>query len=306
MKKLIYVILILLFIVYYLFFPSEAFTASQGGLQLWFQQVLPTLLPFTIISSIIIGSNLFYTLDCRINSLHIKLPLSLTEVFIIFFGFLFGFPIGSKLTADCIEHDMLTQESAQILCAFTNNLSPVFVISYVLQQQFHGHYPTVPILFLLYGPPFFIGILELLHISSGKNNHKKTASRFQINMQIVDAGIISGFYTLIKLCGYIVMFSMIGAMVTHIPWQNAQIQCLFISNLEVTNGIHFIATSHTSELFQFICMITALSIGGISGIAQTGSMIRNTKLSIINYVFQKLLYCLCSIILGFGYYFLFV
>lgn len=301
-----YAILIVLLIIYYLWNPAEAFGASQDGLQLWFQQVLPTLLPFTIISAIIIGSNLLYTLDCRMEALPIKLPVSITEAFIIFFGFLFGFPIGSKLTADHLEHDMISAKSAQVLCAFTNNLSPVCIMSYVLQQQFHGKYPVLPVLLLLYGPPFVIGMIQLLHIPSRKCNHKKTASRFQINMQIVDAGIISGFHTLIKLCGYIVMFSIIGNMATHIPWQNPQIQCLFISNLEVTNGIYLVAQYPSSDVFQFICMILVLSIGGVSGIAQTGSMISNTNLSIMNYVLLRLGYCLCSVILGFGYYFLFV
>lgn len=301
-----YAILILSLILYYLWFPAEAFVASQSGLQLWFGQILPTLLPFTIISAIMIGSNLFYTMDYRLESLHIQLPVSITEAFIIFFGFLFGFPIGSKLTADHLEHGMLSLEKAQILCTFTNNLSPVFIMNYVLQQELHGKYQVLPVLLLLYVPPFVIGMVQLLHIPSGKCTHKKTASRFQINMQIVDAGIISGFHTLIKLCGYIVMFSIIGNMISHIPWQNVQLQCLFISNLEVTNGIHLISQYQESDLFQFLCMIITLSIGGVSGIAQTGSMISNTDLSILKYVLLKLGYCICSAILAFGYYFLFI
>ena len=46
-------------ILYFLIYPQNALMASRRGLTLWFEQILPTLLPFSVISYIVLHSNLF-------------------------------------------------------------------------------------------------------------------------------------------------------------------------------------------------------------------------------------------------------
>ena len=56
MKKKLIFLCILIFIVYILFFPQDAVTAAADGLVLWYERVLPSLLPFAILSNILIYS----------------------------------------------------------------------------------------------------------------------------------------------------------------------------------------------------------------------------------------------------------
>ena len=63
MKKTISAILIFLLIFYMLTKPAEAVAAAGNGLVLWYQTILPTLLPFAVLSNLFISSNMFYMLS---------------------------------------------------------------------------------------------------------------------------------------------------------------------------------------------------------------------------------------------------
>lgn len=63
MKKTISAAIIFLLIFYMLLAPAEAVAAAGNGLVLWYQTILPTLLPFTILSNLFISSNMFYMLS---------------------------------------------------------------------------------------------------------------------------------------------------------------------------------------------------------------------------------------------------
>ena len=172
MKKLCCIFLLIIMILYFLIYPQNALMASRRGLTLWFEQILPTLLPFSVVSYIILHSNLF-SHSARTKD-HKFLRIQPEEWYVIFCGFLFGFPIGSKLSADLYEHHRITRKRAQVLACFTNNLSPVFVTS-VLVNQLHFS-SVVPFFLLLYGIPLCICLVLLSFWKTEHFVHEKKAS----------------------------------------------------------------------------------------------------------------------------------
>ncbi len=56
MKKSLSIFIILLFILFILIYPADCVRAAAGGLILWYENILPALLPFTIFSSLLIQS----------------------------------------------------------------------------------------------------------------------------------------------------------------------------------------------------------------------------------------------------------
>lgn len=291
--------LIVIVIIYLLSSPASACDATRTGLLLWFNQVLPALFPFTVISSILLQSGLLEWLDNWLSQKHFF--FSSTELFIFFCGFLFGFPIGSKLSSDCFKNGLLSQKQAQILCCCTNNLSPAFVLGYVLVQKFHGEFSALFTLLILYIPSFLTGIILLIPNRVSVQDHKKTASRFQLDMQIIDAGIISGFETLIKLCGYIVLFSILGSILQKYPGRPPMPLYILTTGLEVTNGIAMLADSVLPENIIYVLAISILSWGGLSGIAQAHSMLAPAGLSISRYLCLKLFCSAISVLLAICY-----
>jgi hypothetical protein len=131
--------------------------------------------------------------------------------------------------------------------------------------------------------------------------HKKTASRFQLDMQIIDAGILSGFQTLIKLCGYIMFFSIGVQMLQEITFLPDIVKVLCIGVTEATNGIVALSLLTVSQQIRYILAIGCLSFGGLCGLAQTGSMIQTAGLSLPEYLRDKILLSLLSSTLAIVY-----
>ncbi len=59
MKKIFILLLLALMILYFFVDSADALAATREGLALWFEQILPPLLPFAFISSMLISSLLF-------------------------------------------------------------------------------------------------------------------------------------------------------------------------------------------------------------------------------------------------------
>ena len=136
MKKKIFILIILLSLFYILYFPNITVHAAGNGLILWFEQILPSLLPFAILSNIIISADILPSLIIKILPFVQKiLPISTYGTFVLFSGFLFGFPMGSKNCAALLLDKKIEQQEAEILFIITNNMSPVFIQSYILGQQ---------------------------------------------------------------------------------------------------------------------------------------------------------------------------
>ena len=139
-------------------FPMDSLSFSLTGLQLWFNRMVPTLLPFMILSGIMIRLNLTEHVVKMISPLLSPLlKVSLNGIYAVVIGFLCGFPMGAKVIADLYSCHKLNKKEASFLLAFCNNIGPVYFISFVL--------PTLqlklvlPYVFGMYGLPFCYGVI---------------------------------------------------------------------------------------------------------------------------------------------------
>lgn len=283
---------------YILIDPKDAVEAAGNGLLLWYSKVLPTLLPFAVLSNILIASNyLQYISRFAAPVLKRLFPVSDNGAFILLSGFLFGFPMGSKNCAALLSCGKIDKKEADILFVITNNISPVFISSYILCQQLNMPSLVLISYVVLFLPPLFL--LELLLHRAGfhKDTKKMPASGSQMNFKIIDAGIMDGFETLTRLGGYIMLFSMIASIFGKLPLPDMG-RLLLTGITEITNGISMLAASSANAATMYILAMTFTAFGGLSGIAQTSSMIRDTPLSLRRYCLIKLFLTACSAILA--------
>ncbi len=302
-KKFIFVSLIL-FTAYILVCPKDAVRAAADGLVLWYEQVLPTLLPFAILSNVLIYSNyLQYVTRYTAPVIRRLFPVSENGAFVLFSGFLFGFPMGSRNCAELLRCGGISKKEADVLFIVTNNISPVFISSYILCQQLNMPSLTLLSYAVLYLPPLAAGRILLRKNTAADCLQKKPASRFQMNFKIMDAGIMNGFETLTRLGGYIMLFSMIASMVKKLPLP-ALCSLVVTGMTEITNGISLLKDAPLSPGLCYVLAMTFTAFGGLSGIAQTSSMVRDTGLSLKKYSLLKCLLTTVSALLALGVAFL--
>lgn len=302
MKKSYLIFLLIFILCYMLTDPIHGMEGVRNGLLLWYDRVLPALLPFSIISYILVASNNLSFFSKILHPLIKKvIPVSPEGVYPLLAGFLFGFPLGSKIVSQLLETDQIEKEEAQILLSVCNNISPVFITGYMVHQCIGKDRYMLPAIACIYLPPLIFGSIQLRRIRHNPSYKKNEAPRSQITFKIIDAGIMNGFETLIKLCGYIVIFSILCQPL--ILLQNRfPILALGISGLlEITNGISVISSYSLRITVIFLLCNVFTAFGGLSGIAQTSSMIGDTSLSMKSYIRDKSLFALGTFTLSLAY-----
>lgn len=270
--------------------PLLTVDSAAEGLTLWYQQILPALLPFAILSDVLIASNAFSLIARYIYPIvHLILPCSRNGAFPIMAGYLFGFPMGSRICAQMVNADKLSLAEASVIFVVSNNISPIFIASYIVYGMLGNNALLLPAFATLYLPPLIYGRL-CYHRINRENKQKESAPRLKFNFSIVDAGIMNSFEVLCKLGGYIMLFGIVTGMLIHygsFSLFRPLTEILSIS-LEITNGIALIAQAGLAPQLEYSFMILLTAFGGICGIAQTYAMVSDAHLPIRRYIAAKL------------------
>ena len=300
MKKIMYIIILTGLLSYILCFPKAAVMAAALGLKLWYEKMMPTLLPVTILSYILIHSGI---LDEAARHFHQMIkhffPISSSGIYPLLAGLLFGFPLGSKITSELVISGKMSYEEGRRLFCICNNISPVFISGFIMTDCLNRPDLLLQTYFILYLPPLVLYMLfnhNMDFASFSQTSQKKPAS---MNFQLIDDGIMNGFETLAKLGGYIMLFAILAQMTTLLPLKQNYIRCLLIGFTEITNGIAYTAGTGMSfsKIYPLIMAYTAF--GGLSGLAQTASMVKDTHFPLKPYIFTKLAGAAVSFLLAF-------
>lgn len=287
MKKKLIAFILILCIAYGIFRPKMFASAAANGLYLWYHSVLPTLLPFGIISNIMFRTGLYDNVFDRISSVlkHIY-PLRAPLFYPIIAGFLFGFPLGSKLCADLYHIGKISKKEAVIVSCISNNFGPAFLFNYVCHTLPGNLLPDWLFLMICYLSPLFIGRILITFSPKWpdeKSPEKIPPSRSELTLTIIDDGIMNGFTTMIKLAGYIMFFSIAADIITHLPISQSTLSCC-VGFLEITNGIYILNESTLPVVQKWILAAAFVSFGGLSGLCQTASMLSELKTGLSVYV----------------------
>lgn len=328
MKKNIYFIVLSVLVLYILLFPQDAVKAASVGLILWYTKMLPTLLPFAILSYIFVATDILNAFTVILHKFlrHI-LPISSAGIYPLMAGFLFGFPMGSRITAQMVEHGQMDYQEGCRIFSICNNISPAFITSYILSTCLKRPDLTLVTFVILYAPPLVYFVLDagfqtrknhkkqpfhVLHAQTGPETQtashqsgaghpvstKNAASRSQINFKIIDAGIMNGFETLTKLGGYIMMFAIFAQMTTLIPFPGHLLNCILTGLMEITNGISCISMAPLTFETKYLLMIFCTAFGGFSGLAQTASMTKAAGFPMKKYLRTKIICSIASVFLA--------
>lgn len=263
------------------------------GLVLWYNAMVPALLPFMILSGIMIRMGLTEKFSAVLYPIVKPVyHVSKNVCYAMIMGFLCGFPMGAKTVADLYERGMITKEEAKFLLAFCNNIGPIYFVSFVLPLL--ERKLVFPYLFGMYGLPLIYGWI-LRHTLFGERLPQQSAMRHQSTqhtppqcslLTAVDDSIQSGVQNILSLGGYMVLFNLLNIL-PHIllqvhPGLPVKNSFLLAPLLEISGGLRLLG-----KAFPLYSLLI-LPFGGFSCIAQTYSCIKKTPLSITDYTLHKL------------------
>src|SRR5581483_152537 len=101
--------------------PQASLEGSIRGLDMWWEVVFPSLLPFFIVSELLIGLGVVSFIGVVLEPLMRPLfRVPGVGAFVWAMGMASGFPSGAKLSARLRQAEQLTQIEAERLVSFTN------------------------------------------------------------------------------------------------------------------------------------------------------------------------------------------
>ena len=123
---------ILCFLCCLFLFPASALTGAKNGLVLWFNQVLPSLLPFLILSTLLLSTGLSDSIAKRLAPvLSPVFRCSPFGCYAVVIGILSGLPVGAKTIASLVRSGKITKKEGQYLLPLCNNPSPLFLLGFI-------------------------------------------------------------------------------------------------------------------------------------------------------------------------------
>lgn len=299
MKQFTSAITIIVFFFFMLSFPKQTLLGASEGLLLWFQILLPTLLPYLILTNLMIYTNSITYISYIFGPFFQKLlGVSKSGSFAVLAGFLCGYPVGAKVTADLVRTKKITQNEGKYLLSFCNNTSPAFISSYLVIQNLRDESLLFSTLFILYLSPIICSFLfrKIYHIApSNEYIPESSDSNIYFSFEIFDNCIMNAFETITKVGGYVILFSVLIALGSMTPLAPV------LAVLEITNGIPCILNTVPDFYISYVLVLALTSFGGFCAIAQTKTMLYDTELSIIPYTIEKLITALVTSLLSLFY-----
>ena len=119
MRKNLAGIGVLICFAFMLLFPKDVFNGASKGLLLWFHTVFPTLFPFLIITNLLMSTNCIRLIARLFGPLLNKIfRVSPNGSFAIIAGFLCGYPMGAKISADLTHTKQISPQEGAYLLSF--------------------------------------------------------------------------------------------------------------------------------------------------------------------------------------------
>ncbi len=269
-------------------YPAQALSYASTGLILWFRKMIPTLLPFMILSGTMIRMNLTERFARFFHPLFRRIwGTSLNGSYALLMGMLCGFPMGARVIGELCQAGKLSEEEGAYLLAFCNNIGPIYFLSFVMSTlSLSGNYVPFAI---MYGVPLCYGCLLRIGRKVKAPVPKPlramslpAAPTYPMPLlTAIDEAVVSALIGIARLGGYMIFFNLLNILM--MPFSNLPESFLAFCNciLEITSGISRAGSA------QKVLLLILLPFGGFSCISQTYSMIKDTNLSIMQYFLHK-------------------
>lgn len=313
MKKTLTGILSLFLLLYILCFPSQAAASALDGLLLWFNQLVPALLPCMILTQLLWQSGILDHFGNRSRERGKLTSLSGNGLYIAILGLICGCPVGAGLIADFYRSRRISRNEALQLLCFSSQLSPAFLTGYVAGNCFShpffqrllliSYYMSLVILVCLVRI-FYKRIPDKTYTLSRQPSESitvKEASQTPSQTGNLDTSIANSLYTLLHIGGYIVLFSVLADGFRYLSPLPSKANCIVLGSVEISTGLQPLYTLTLSPLIKAVLVNCLCAFGGLCGLMQVRSVLTGSTLPMRVYatakVAQAVITAVCTAVL---------
>ena len=317
-KKNLISIICLLFIFFLVIYSKENIIAVKAGLELWINNVIPSLFPFFIATEILCKTNIINILGKLLEK-----PISFLfnvpgeSSFALIMGIISGYPSGAKIVSNLKSQEILSLEEAERLIAFTNNSGPLFILGAVGVSLLKNSQIGYKLFISHIISCLLVGIIFRNWKKTKRIKKTKKLQKENKNIELKDLGEILGvsirnsIITITNIGGFIVLFSVIISILNSSGFFiftasifekiNFPIDIgngIISGIIELTNGVKIMSQIPLTN-FNISVISLLIGFGGLSVLFQVYSIISKENISIKPYIYGKILQGILSFFITF-------
>jgi len=298
MKK---VILILFFLLIFLIIINSSTIINNILLSfnICFNNLFPSLIPFMLLSNILIKYNFIEELSNMFKFITNKIfKINKNCAFAIVMSMISGTPSNSKYLKDLYDHNFIDINDVRKCLNFCHFTNPIFIISTMGVTFLNNKKIGLIILISHFFSSFIIGLIFRNNKSSVNNNEFKKNSINKKFIIVLNESIISTANTLLLILGVITFCLIITGIIDSIFSINNNYKFIY-GLLEITQGLKYLSLSNLNIYIKAIISSFIISFGGICIHIQVFSILDNKKIRYLPYLFTRLLHGIVSSFLTF-------
>lgn len=308
-------------------FPQEALEGSIRGLEIWWNVVFPSLLPFFIVSELLIGFGVVTFIGALLEPLMRPLfRVPGVGGFVWAMGLASGNPAGAKITARLRQENKVTRIEAERLVSFTSSSNPLFIFGAIAVGFFHNASLGIILALAHYLGNIIVGLIMRFHgreeeASSPPDKPKVTGFVAAVKLlheerikdgrpigKLLGDAVQSSVRTLLMIGGFIILFSVLNKILSlvgiitllsaifsviltffHLP---SELNSSLISGLfEMTLGAQMASETNTVKLFEQVVVTSfILAFSGFSIQGQVASLLAETDIRFKPFFIARLIH----------------
>lgn len=269
--------------------PVDCVRAARAAVELCLEVVIPSLFPFFVCSNLFVSLGAASVLSKALSRLMRPLfGVPGSGALAAVMGTVSGYPVGASCAVRLYEEGSCTKEEAERLLTFCSNSGPMFVLgavgvgmlgnrdagvllyaAHVLAALMTG------ILFRRFGEEGTVSECRMLPPAAGQGMKNPAAA--------VGTAVAAGVDTLLKVCGFVIVFAVFAAALPDYPGSR-----ILHALLEITGGIRALAEEGVGGGMTLPLISLFLGLSGLSVLMQTAAVVLPSGLSLRPYILGKL------------------
>ncbi len=327
-KVILGAMLITLFTLSLVVFPAEGVRAAVAGLRLFWEVVLPSLLPFFVLSEIMLGMGVVHFLGVLLEPLMRPLfNVPGVGAFALSMGLAAGYPMDAVITGRFRRSGMCSRIEGERLLSFTNTADPLFIFGAVAVGMFGRPELGATLAIAHYISSFTVGVVFKFYKDDGGVSVKKEREILQPRMlrravqalfkarrddgrpigRLLGDAVKESITTLLMIGGFIVLFAVlvkmfdvfqVMKMITPVLGGLLQIfgiapglaGSVFNGILEIDLGAVAASKAVAPMVDKMMIASWIIAWSGLSVHAQVASVIHDTDIRMTPYVIGRFLH----------------
>lgn len=275
MKQFIVMITLLILL---LIFHEAVITGTQNGLLLWYQTLIPSLLPFILVTNALSETNTYQIVVSRFKKMQYN---RIYEIMSIVLGNLCGYPIGAKIINDFVKNNCLSIKRANQILSLASQTSPMFLIGFVYTHIIGNELPLSVFLISIYLPV----LIYYLFFCIFTKQQSYSLPCIKTQHLYIKETFLHAVETMVMIGIYVMIFSILLSIL--LPICNSSLSKIILSFIEITTGLKLLYSLNITEPIKLSLLCALSASGGLCSAYQVKGVLEYPETQIKKYLLDK-------------------